>query len=75
MHESFGDFLKRVMKEKGLNQRRLALLIECSDANVSKLISGSRNPTLSMVEMILDAIGYHIEYVENAPEDNQNVAR
>ena len=75
MHESFGDFLKRVMKEKRLNQRRLALLIECSDANVSKLISGSRNPTLSMVEMILDVIGYHIEYVENAPEDNQNVAR
>lgn len=55
--------VSEVLKEKGWSQSDLADVLECSDAYVSKLLSGNANVTLKTVSKLESALGEDIMHI------------
>lgn len=57
--QQFGDNLKRARTEKGLSTRQLADLAEMNLGNLSDLELGKKNPLLTTVYRLAEALGIH----------------
>ena len=51
----------RVRKEKNLTQKELAEMVGTKQSNISRLESGSYNPSLELLKRIAIAMGKHLE--------------
>jgi len=51
----------RLRMERGLTQRQLAELVGTRQSSISRLESGSRDPSLSFLRRIADALGARVE--------------
>ena len=51
----------RVRKEKKLTQKELAEIVGTKQSNISRLESGSYNPSLELLKRIAIAMGKHLE--------------
>lgn len=54
---SFGGELRRLREERGLSQSRLARLTFLDTSHISRLESGSREPSLESVGLLSAALG------------------
>lgn len=55
--KKLGDNLKRIRTEKGLSQTDVANSLGVSRGFVSNIESGKRNPTLSTITRLANAVG------------------
>ena len=55
------DTLSLLMEDLGISQRELARRLEQSEANISKLLSGSSNLKLSTIAAIATALGVRVQ--------------
>ena len=55
--EAFGEYLKRLLEEKGMTQAELARRTGLTEASVSRYINGSRIPRISQAYEIAQVIG------------------
>jgi len=51
----------RARKEKNLTQKELAEMVGTKQSNISRLESGSYNPSLELLKKIARAMGKHLE--------------
>lgn len=65
-----GDRLQRLRQERRLSQRRLAQLADVTPAYVSKIESGERQPSLSVVRALAGALGVSASYLETGSEQD-----
>lgn len=72
MEELFNDRLKRVMRERGYNQKELAEKSFQSEAAISKYLSGARTPHLEILVLLAQALAVSSDYLlgleEGSPE-------
>lgn len=54
--ETFCENLERIRTEKGLTQVQLAQLLNTSQGNVSRLLAGGEDVTLSRLQRIAEAL-------------------
>ena len=59
--ESLGKRVRFLRKQKGLSQFDLSLEAGVNKNYISDLEKGRRNPTLSVIERIADALGVSLE--------------
>lgn len=57
-NENFRDNLRLAMDAKGISQRRLAELSECSYPYVNRVLQGHVEPSLPQCEKLAKAVGY-----------------
>ena len=55
--EKLGERVRDLREERGLSQRRLALMIGIDKTYLCGIERGSRNPTLATLEKIADGLG------------------
>lgn len=48
--------IKEIRKHKGISQKELALRMGTSQANISKLESGQLNPTIELLERLVNSM-------------------
>ncbi|GAW28959.1 helix-turn-helix domain-containing protein [Carboxydocella sp. ULO1] len=66
----FSARLKAVRKTLGLSQARLAELSGVSQAYISELEAGSKQPTLTILDKLASALGVTVaELIEDGPKD------
>lgn len=61
----FSKWLKAEMKKQKLSQWDLADMLYIDQSVVSKWTCGARIPKLADILRILDALKYHMEFIEN----------
>ena len=54
---SIGASIKTLLTQRGMTQKELARKVGCSQAYVSQLIAGKRNPTLTTLLDLAHALG------------------
>lgn len=64
---TFSEMLKHMLRETGMTQKQLANKLNISEDNVSRYISGQRQPRAERFRKIIDALGYRIVYVKKRP--------
>lgn len=74
MQEQLNDRLKALMKARGLNQKRLAEKSGLSEAAVSKYLSGSRTPHLTILVSLAKALGTTSDYLLGVESQSGNDA-
>ncbi len=57
LEQAFGVNVRRVRKERGLTQEGLAHEAQIDVSYLAQIERGERNPTLSLVQRIADALG------------------
>lgn len=57
--KAFGENLKRLRREKGWSTRELADKAEMNPGNISDLELGKKNPLLTTVYALAEALGVH----------------
>lgn len=60
-HENLGSNIRRYRLKKGLTQEQLSQLSEVSEAYVSRLEAGKRNPTVNVLAKIAEILGVELE--------------
>lgn len=60
-HENLGNNIRRYRLRKGLTQEQLSQVSGVSEAYLSKLEAGKRNPTVGVLIKIADILGVEIE--------------
>ena len=60
-HENLGSNIRRYRLKKGLTQEQLSQLSEVSEAYLSKLEAGRRNPTVTVLAKIAEILGVELE--------------
>ena len=55
--QKLGDNLKRIRLEKGISQAEIARSLDVSRGFVSNIESGKRNPTLTTITRLANAVG------------------
>ncbi|MBK9181769.1 MAG: helix-turn-helix transcriptional regulator [Ignavibacteria bacterium] len=60
-HENLGNNIRRYRLKKGLTQEQLSQLSEVSEAYVSRLEAGKRNPTVNVLAKIAEILGVELE--------------
>lgn len=66
---SFGEFIKQNRKSRHLTQNEISVLAGTTEAHVSRVENGQREPTLGLALRLCDAIGVDInDYVELTKE-------
>lgn len=55
--KAFGEYLKSLLKEKGMTQAELARRTGVTEASVSRYISGQRSPRITQAYRMAWAIG------------------
>ena len=56
--------LIRLRKEKGLSQRKLAILANIDQPSIARIESGKHTPSLKMLIKLLNVLEYKIEFIE-----------
>ena len=64
-----GENIRRIRQERGLTQRQLGELVGASEAYIRAYESGRRNPKLSSLEKIADALSVNPEVLANSEFD------
>ena len=64
----FSDWLKEEMKQQNISQFELATKIGAEQSNVCKWVHGQNAPSFKNIQKVLDALGYHIEFIRNECE-------
>ena len=64
-----GENIKRLLNEKGMTQRQLAINSACTESAISKYIGGQREPNFETLKRITKALGVKADELFN---DNQN---
>lgn len=64
---TFGDDVKKILIDKHMTQKELAILTNKSDKNLSKILNGS-NQTFETMQSIANALGYDI-VISLVPKD------
>lgn len=62
INKLFVERLKNTISEKGISQIELAKVARISNAYVSQLLRGKKNPTIKVVKQIADALGLPVSY-------------
>ncbi len=57
LEQRFGINVRRVRKQRGLTQEALAHDVEIDVSYLGQIERGERNPTLSLVQRLSDALG------------------
>lgn len=52
-----GNRIKELRKENRLTQERLALMVGIEQSHLSRIESGSRNPSFDLLEKIAESLG------------------
>lgn len=66
----FSARLKAIRKALGLSQARLAELSGVSQAYISELEAGCKQPTLTILDKLASALGVSVtELIEDSPKD------
>lgn len=52
-----GQRIRKLRKENGLTQERLALMVNIQQSYLSRLEAGDRNPSFDLLVKIADALG------------------
>ncbi|MBK7576613.1 MAG: helix-turn-helix transcriptional regulator [Ignavibacteria bacterium] len=60
-HENLGNNIRRYRLKKGLTQEQLSQLSDVSEAYLSKLEAGRRNPTVTVLAKIAEILGVELE--------------
>lgn len=63
--EAFGQVLKSKREELGLTQEQLAFSIDSHFTHISRLENGHKQPTLTMIFKLADALKINPEYFIN----------
>lgn len=53
----FKEELKAILKDKGVTQKDLAIMLECSEPTVSRIINGQPDSSKEKLRNILNAVG------------------
>ena len=53
--------IKLLMKNKGYTQKQLAIKSRCTEASISKYVSGERTPTLKTAKRLAKALGVTLD--------------
>lgn len=61
----FGEWLLDEMEKRGLTKRQLAKMTGMSTVGIGYYIDFKRHPRADSMRIILDALGKHIEIVDN----------
>lgn len=69
--KKFGENLKRVMKEKGITQQRLADLVGVSRSTISKYVTDTAEPSLDVLCDIAIKLGVSCDYLIKGEEKPQ----
>ncbi|MCL4417348.1 MAG: helix-turn-helix domain-containing protein [Actinobacteria bacterium] len=56
IYEKFGENVRKLRKERGLSQEKLAEMIKRDPRTVVAIESGKRNPTLNTIHKIAQAL-------------------
>ena len=68
-----GNNIKRLIKEKGLTQRQLAVNSECTESAISRYINGKREPNFATLKGITKALGIEAdELLKDRPGEKTN---
>jgi transcriptional regulator with XRE-family HTH domain len=59
--KKFGENLKKIRLEKKMSQGDICRALDVDRAYISNLESGKRNPTLSTIKRIADALGVSVD--------------
>lgn len=62
---SIGFSIRKMRKEKGLNQTRLAELCDFDKASISRIEAGRTNPTTLTLKKIADSLEVHMSHFFN----------
>ena len=58
-----GNKIRIARKEKGITQDKLADMLNCDRAHISKLENGKLNPSLNYLQRIAEALEKEIEFL------------
>jgi transcriptional regulator with XRE-family HTH domain len=66
-----GEKIKQIRKDKGLQQKAVALEVGLDQSNYNKVENGAREPSLEVLQKLSAILGVSIDELLS-PEDNKN---
>ena len=63
MSEQFGCRVSELIKKNGLSQRKLAMMVGVTEPTISRYINGSREPTVTIIISIAQALNTSPDYL------------
>ena len=70
---SIGENIKRIRKQKGWTQKKLAMELGVSQQNLAQYEGNKRNPKLGTIIKIADGLGVSIDELTNDADENEIV--
>ena len=62
---NLGENIKRIRKEKGLQQKQVALELGVDQSNYNKIENGKREPSVTILQKLADLFGVTMDYMIN----------
>ena len=71
----FSENLRRVRKERGMNQEEFAQLLGTTKQNISRYESGAVSPKITTAQIIADKLGISLSELNGSKDDDAQQAR
>ena len=62
---TFIEWMKMLMNKKGINQKKLAELLDVTESQISNWLNAKYIPRIQSIEKMLDNTGYRLEIVQD----------
>lgn len=69
MITNLGEHIKTLRKERGLQQKEVALEIDIDQSNYSKIENGKREPSIYVLKKLADLFGVTVDYIIEPTDD------
>ena len=69
MINNLGEHIKTLRKERGLQQKEVAVEVGIDQSNYSKIENGRREPSVTVLKKLADLFGVSVDYIIEPNED------
>jgi transcriptional regulator with XRE-family HTH domain len=66
---NLGENIKNIRKERGLQQKQVALEIGVDQSNYNKIENGKREPSVAALKQLADIFGVTLDFLVNPDKD------
>jgi transcriptional regulator with XRE-family HTH domain len=66
---NLGENIKKIRKERGLQQKEVAIEVGVDQSNYNKMENGKRDPSVTVLKKLADLFGVTVDYIIEPTDD------